>query len=323
MKLDAGKFLEDLTGKHARVYVQALADMLVAEATGNRVALLEARQRFRDVVRETMGTAEILGASIVLQDTARGLNDGIEAGMILRGDRRRMLVFADAPTQTILPRVSFDEAVQDMIDRTPVTIRAAAERNAQAIAELYGERHVVAFAYSAEAAVTKKVQSLFVEMIREGSSEVDAGARIVKSVSEVRKRSKAWTEGYARMAFGTNVNTAVTAGRFRTARDPAIMKIMPAMQFLSVGDADTRPNHDAADEIVMAVDNPGWARIAPPLGYSCRCDLRSVNVLELRRMGKITDTGKFHQDKVPHNAFPDEGFRHGGRPDILMTEVVR
>ena len=320
-RLDAGKFLEDLTGKHAGAYVRALDDMMIAAAMGNAPAFRLARLEFNEVLLETLGIGEILGASITLQEAAPIAN---EMNFAAPADRARLAAFAAEPLQTIIPRVTFDEAVQDMIDRTPVTIRAAAERTAQAISNLYSEGRVVAFVKSAEAAVTKRVQSLIAEMIREGVSEVDAGRRIVTSVAEVSKRTGPWTQAYARMTFRTNLNTAVTAGRFRQMRDPAIAKLMPAFEFISVGDVDTRDNHDAVDGLVMLRDDSRWNSLAPPLGYNCRCDIRGVGNPELRRLGRLDGQDNFLKQSTPAGARPDEGFRSGGRPDLfLKREVAR
>lgn len=310
MRLDVAKFLEDLTGKHARGYAELIGEMLAATATGDRVAMRRTREQFGELVRDTMGTAEVLGASITLQEAAKTMS-GTPTSAILQADRRRMAAFAEQPTQSILPRVTFEESVQDMVDRTPVTIRNAAERNAQAIAKIYGRQNAVAFAHSAEAAVTKRAQDLIAEMMREGTPEVDAGRRLVMGVDEVRKRTKKWADGYARMAFRTNVNTAVTAGRFRVLKDPAIRKVLPAIEFYSVGDGDTRHNHDLADEVVMQGDDTRWNKVAPPLGYNCRCKVRGVNALELQRRGMIDDRGNFIKQRLPPGAGPDEGFRHG------------
>ncbi len=339
--ISADRFLEDLTGKHARLYTAAVMDMLVALAMGNRPQLDDARKRLEDIITETMGVAEVLGATLTLQKAA-GLVATEVAGFAtsdsfsgvtpsgpewntvsvrLLPDTQQLLLFKDTPTQTILPRVTLTEAVQDMVDRVPATIRNAAERTAQRISQLYSEGRVVAFARSAEAAVTERVQALIAEAIREGIPEAESGRLIRLGVDEVRKRTAAWSEGYARMAFRTNVNTAVTAGRFRQAQDPDIKAVIPAFRFDAVMDSDTRGNHGAADGLILKVDNPAWNRIAPPLGYNCRCQVSLVGLPELRRMGRVLANGDIRESSLPAGAHPDAGFRHGGRPDLFLTGV--
>ena len=314
--IDAAKFLEDLTGRHARHYTEHISDMVVAMAVGDKPALSAARKRLEEVITETMGAAEVLGASLMLQRAAQLLPS---EGLAMQGDAGNLLAFAETSTQSILPRVTFTEAVQDMIKRTPVTIRDAAERTAIRISKLYGEDRVVAFVRSAEDAVTERVQGLITQALKDGLAEDPAGRRIRMGVDEVRKATAAWSEGYARMAFRTNVNTAVTAGRFRQAQDPDIKVVIPCLRFDSVGDGDTRDNHDAADGLIFKSDNPVWNQIAPPLGYNCRCQVSLVGLPELRRMGRINSDGSIREDRLPASAEPDVGFRHGGRPDLFMV----
>ena len=304
--LDVSRFLESLSATHARAYTAAVQDMVVAMARGNRPQFVDARDRLARITTETMGAAEILGASLVLQQAAK-----VGAGQN----------FADSP-QPILPKVTFTEALEDMVRRAPVTIRNAAERTAQRIAQLYGESPVTAFAFSAEQAVTERVQALIKESIQSGLSEIGAGKLIKETVDQIRTDTAAWSESYARMAFRTNVNTAVTAGRFRQVQDPDIAAVIPAFRFDAVGDRDTRDNHGASDGLIFKVDNQVWRRIAPPLGYNCRCQVTLMSRPQLRRMGRLTDRGEVIEDRaIPPGAGPDEGFRHGGRPDLFLNAV--
>jgi len=323
-KVDTDRILTDVTGRYARSYQDAVSDLLYAIATGDRVAAFSARERIQEVVTETMGIGEIVGAVQTLQHAAR-----LDVSDAFRDHDPFVVNFAEAPTQSVLPRVTFEQAVADMVERTPVTIRSAAERTAQRIAQLYGEDHVVAFARSAEDAVTRRAQSLIEEVLREGSIRGPDGGRLVGetrigegiklSVRDVSKRTGAWTEAYSRMAFRTNFGTAVSAGRFRQASDPAIRKVIPAFAFVAVGDSDTRDNHAAADGLIFRVDNPVWNQIAPPLGYHCRCSVRYVSIVELRRAGRVDADGSIREDRLPMAAHPDSGFRHSGRPDLFMT----
>lgn len=280
MTPNVGRILEDLTGRHAGLYVDRVQDLLVALVTNNRPAAADARAALAKLTAETMGVGEVIGASLML-GAAAGVQELQDATRqrFPRADfaklRGELLRFEADPTQGLLPRVTLAEALQDLIDRTPVTIRRAAERTAQRIAELYSEDRVVAFVRAAEA--------------------------------------------YGRMTFRTNVNTAVTAGRFRQARDPDIRAVVPAFRFDAVGDGDTRDNHDEADGIILSVDNPEWARIAPPLGYNCRCMVSHVTRVELERAGRIGRDGRVIESRVPSGAFPDAGFRHGGRPDLFLN----
>lgn len=316
MNLEADKFLETQSARYSKAYQTALDDMLVAIGTGNAPAAADARKALEAIMVETMGTGEVLGASLMLRNTAKLLGDNASNAHL---KRHRDMHLNFAATQSLIPRVTFEEAVADMVQRTPVTIRRAAERTAQAISKRYAEGRVVAFTRSAEAAVTKRVQSLIAEAIREGIGEVNIGARIVNDVDLIRKRTAQWSESYARMAFRTNLNTAVTAGRFRQAQDQDIKAVVPCFAFDDVGDGDTRANHVAPEGLIFKVDNPIWNQIAPPLGYNCRCQVRPISVPQLFRMGRIDASGTITESKVPPNLKPDDGFRHGGRPDLFFV----
>lgn len=297
--MNADRFLEDLSGRHARLYFAAIHDLYVALVRGNKPAARDARLALASTMAATMGAAEVLGAMLTLAAASRGAKFAAE--------------------QTILPRVSLTEALEDLVTRAPVTLKNAAERTAQRIAELYTEDRVIAFVRAAEETVTSEAQNFIARALREGVGEGEAGKRLAMSVERVRIESEPWSDGYARMVFRTNVNTAVTAGRFRQAQDPDIKAVVPAFRFDSVGDADTRDNHDAADGLILAVDDVRWNRIAPPLGYNCRCQVSLVNVVELEAMGRLNDDGTVIPGRVPSDVFPDPGFRHGGRPDLFVN----
>lgn len=321
--IDPQKFLTDLSGRYAKDYARAVSDMLIAMARDNGQAFEAARNRLGNIIRETKGVAEILGASITLREAARA-NITFEPISPTRMRPRctasnlASIVYANSATQTILPSVTFEEALEDFVSRSPVTIKEAAQRTARKIAELYSKEHVVAFAKSAEEAVTDQVNKLITRSMREGIAENDAGRIIRLGVDEVRERTGPWSEGYARMAFRTNVNTAVTAGRFRQAQDPDIKAVLPAFRFDAVNDSDTRDNHAAADGLVMTIDNPAWQTISPPLGYNCRCQVTLLGLPVLRRMGRVNPDGSIREDRPPSNAGPDEGFR-SGRPDLMQV----
>ena len=339
-QLDVERFLEDLSGRYARAYAARVQDMLIAMARGNKVALSDARRRLGEVIADTMGVGEVLGASIVLRDAAAvmfeppaGMRAGATTGFRDGVRASGVLAFADTATQNILPRVTFLEAVEDMVERTPTTLRNAAERTAQNIARLYGEGSGglprVAFVRSAEQAVTERVQGFIAEAIKKGITETDFART---TVDKLRKMSADWSEAYARMAFRTNLNTAATAGRFRQGSDPDISAVLPCVQFNTAGDSDVRKSHKAGHKIILLRTNRTWLTHSPPLDYSCRCRVRDVGLPELRRKGRILG-GKtvpelvamgaaaaarfIREDEPPSGWFPNPKFRQGPRVDLV------
>lgn len=294
-------------------YRAALADMVAALAAQDWEAERSAAWRLRDVVADAMQVGELVGALRTLQHAGRAL---VAEGIVMSADRA-MIVFRETAVEVAVAAQSFGEHVQDMLSRVPFTLRAAAERTAAAIARAYSEGRAIGFVRSAEEAVTERVHKLLAEFMAEGTPEPQAIDRIRRGVDEVRQRTEAWTDAYARTAFRNNVNTAVTAGKFRQAMDPAIRAVMPAAQYETQGDGDVRPNHAAADGIVLRMDNPAWAWLAPPMGHNCRCQVRMLSLGELRRMGRIGADGQVVESHIPSGAHPDPGFRPAPRSDLL------
>jgi len=317
-RLDISKYLEDVSGRYARGYVEAVDAMFVAEAMGNTAALFQARRDWRDIVTETMGIAEVLGAMTMLKEASDVVRSEPELfHLMAHAEHATMLRFVNTPTQTLLPSLSFEEALDNLTLRVPVTFEDAAQRTKQNIGKVYQEGKGLAFARAAEAEVTQRVQKALIDAHRLGLSEFDAGRRIMTDANAVRKLGGAWSESYSKLVFRNNTNHAAVAGRFRQARDPDVKAATPAFRFTATGDADTRPNHQAADGLVMAVDDPDWRKIAPILGHNCRCEVDPMGLPLLRRKGLFKD-GKVVKKQIPNGARPDKGFIHSGRPDLAF-----
>lgn len=302
-------------------YREAIGDMLVAVAMGDKAALAASRERLGEVITATMGAAEAVGAMHTLQGAAKAYGElGLDPSPRVNADpeagRRLSVVFARVGNK--VAKVQFRERLMDLVERTPVTIKKAAERTAQRIAQLYGEGRVLGFVRSAEEAVTNRVAALLAESIKRGLVEREAGVLIKMGVDAVRKETEAWTEAYSRTVFRTNINTATAAGRFRQLQDADVSAVIPALMFQTAGDVDVRHNHAAANGVILSRDNPAWERLAPPLGYNCRCTVSYISAYALKKMGRVNADGSIREDTVPAEARPDPNFRHGGRPDLFM-----
>lgn len=315
MNLNVDRYLESMHARFAAHYTEAIRQLLAAHATENRAAAFDARANLERVVAETMGIGEVLGAATTLRQAAGVFVDTLGTNLRANlGDLMRFRTSGD-----LLANVTFQEALDDIVTRTPVYLRDAAERTAHRVSRLYAEGRVIAFARAAEQTVAEKAQQIIAQAMREGLGEAAAGRLLRVGVDEVRQLGDSWSEAYGRMVFRTNVNTAVTAGRFRQAQDQDVRAVLPCFRFDAVGDVDTRPNHAAANGRILRVDNPAWNRLAPPLGHNCRCQVVAVSLPQLRRMGRVSQSGAILEDSVPPGASPDEGFRHGGRPDLFMV----
>jgi SPP1 gp7 family putative phage head morphogenesis protein len=314
------KMLQAVESKHSRAYVDAIQELVVAMARQDHIGIARARKQVEDATTEVMSIGELIGAQIMLHQAADVIATDSDTLAAFGADRRDLICFREAPIQ--LGNVTFTEAVQEMLARVPVTLRNAADRTARRISELYSKGRVLVFARATEHAVTERVKSLLVSALKEGITEGQAAREMRLTAQAIAGETSAWSDAYGRMAFRTNVNTAVTAGRFRQSRDEDIAKVLPCFRFDATGDSDTRDNHQAADGLIFRSTNPVWNQIAPPLGYNCRCNVSAVSTPMLRRMGRIDAQGNIREDRLPAGAFSDPGFRHTGRPDLFISGAV-
>jgi SPP1 gp7 family putative phage head morphogenesis protein len=302
--------VEDTSGRFAAHYKAAVSEMVRAVASGDKGQLMAARAQMADAISDTMAMGEIFGAMQILRAASTEMVE-----MKFGADARELLSFA---AETPLTIYTLQEAIDDMVSRTPYTLRKSAERTAQNIAKLYSEDRVTAFVRSAEKAVTAQVQDVFLQAMKDGTHENRIGPMVRAAVDKVSKATAAWTDTYSRMAFRTNVNTSVTAGRFRQATDPAVAAVIPAFRFDAMGDADTRHNHMLLDGRIFKTNNPVWNKIAPPIDYNCRCQVTLVSAPQLERMGRMLD-GDTIESSFPSSYRPSPTFRHTGRPDLFMV----
>jgi len=294
----------------AEAYALPIMDLLEATASGNESRKSDALARLGDVMRNTMALAEVFGARVMLRQAAMAYGLGSTGG-----ERVEMARFAASnPGDRVVPKISMDEAIHDLVARTPKTLRSAAKRTAHEIGRIYSQENAIAFARAADDAVTKEVQRIIAQGLKQGLSEAEAGKKIAQAANELRKRGVQWSRAYARMVYRTNVSTSVTNGRFRQAQDPDVKAVVPAFRFDSVGDSDTRDNHQAGDGAILSVDNPAWAKLAPPLGYNCRCHIVHVSVAELKAMGRLSKDGTVKESAIPAAWRADAGFVKAGSP---------
>lgn len=314
MAIDLMRLVDRAEAVYFADYKRAVSDMVTYRATGDRDRYVAARDRLNETIIQSMRIASLIGAADQMRAAAGIIaNDGPE---LLAARRDDLIAFAVQPLA--LAVVEFEEAVKDVRDRLPVVLKDPWDRTWQKVSAMYSDGRIIAFTRSAELSVTERAQKAIEKAMREGWGERVAGQQIVAEVDRARVETEAWSEGYARMAFRTNMNTATTAGRFRQAQEPVMQTVLPAMRFDSVGDVDTRPNHKAANGIVLRVSNPAWAYLAPPIGFSCRCAIVQMSLPHLRRIGRLDSAGNVIESNIPPGAHPDPGFRPTGRSDLFL-----
>lgn len=111
--------------------------------------------------------------------------------------------------------------------------------------------------------------------------------------------------------FRTNLQTNYMAGHWRNFE--LARRSRPWLMFDAINDSRVRPHHLALDGVIRAVDDPVWDRISPPLGFNCRCSLRSLSDRAARRRGGRTEI-------IPAEGHADGG-QWGRRPRKLLERL--
>lgn len=283
----------------------------VLETDINRTASALMRQDM-DALREAQDmAAETIGRILAYSDLLGRRRMQLLAENAHRERRERHEFAATAaakfgalPIGGVMPKVRFDEAVEDIASRMPEVAKGW-----EAVQRVYAERHAFACARAMSLSVARRVQEIMTEATEGGQP---AGYDAVMKIMEETN----WSRGYATCVYSTNASTAYTAGVWARASSPDVMAVIPGFEFVSAHLPTSRPNHEACAGLIAPTDSHLWNRYSAPLGYNCRCALAEVTVFEAERQGLIRD-GKMLTVLPPGfgiNARPDPGFGEG-RPD--------
>lgn len=269
----------------------------------------EAKAEFQNTLRRTMALADVLGRQHILKKVREHRKSTFRA----LDYNYTVIVDAKFGIKDIFSKLTggvFEEAFEALLGREPIIARSREELN-----RAYGLGTKFAVAklpdnLGAQAAlnITTRLWEKVAEMGIQGRSPVQA-RQVLAEIAD-------FSESYAETIYRTNLASAYTAGRFKQMQDPDVQAVAPAFEFNAVGDADTRKNHGAADGAIAAVGDSLWDKVAPPLGYNCRCDLRVVDRFEMEERGLLDAKGEVKRYLPPsfRNAHPDKGF-NVSRPD--------
>lgn len=294
--------VETFAERASKKFQEILMDLAEAKLRRDPAEHAKALARVQSYIAGTLVLGNLTGrrSTLIEADKAAAKTGKMraESGIKLA----EMPTMPDYPEE--IPKVEFQEAIRDLVAREPRLAGSAAE-----VSRLYAERHAFALARVTDMRVTQRVQEEVVKSLREGRGGLESKAAIKNILEGVDDYMAAYSE----TIFRTNAWTAFTSGQFQQAQDPDVREVLPAFEFRSVNDGDTRENHAAADGLIAAVDDPVWNRFAPPLGFQCRCSLEAIEESELRRLGLIDQNGNVIKWVPPgfHNAKPDPGFGMG------------
>lgn len=125
-----------------------------------------------------------------------------------------------------------------------------------------------------QAHTERLLRSTIKESIAKGD-HIKAGVARLKEATETAGISFSQPHVYENM-LRTELAIAYEAGRQKELQAPEIQSILWGYEYSAVGDARTRPSHDALDGLILPKDAPEWGSITTPNGYNCRCTIIEV-----------------------------------------------
>lgn len=256
---------------------------------------LGSSQRQVDRARENLG--RLIGGTSAVAEMLGRRRVRLEVDHMRRGARSLEAMRFAADDQNLLPNVTPEKAIEDLVKRDPRL--ADGYRRVQ---ELYAKERAFALAKSTDLVTTRKVQDVVSEALYKGQS--------LPTVEDLIAKIGGWARGYGEVVFRTNLATTYANGRFLEAQDPDLEGFIVGLERLEVLDGDTRHNHRAAHGLTAGLRDPIWLRLGVPGGYNCRGTYRLVDRYEAQRAGLLDPSGKMHLASPPPGAYNDDGFNN-------------
>jgi hypothetical protein len=290
MPLSAFDEFQRLQDRSSQEFVERILDLAAEHyrrwTTGGSPGQVDrARANLGRLIGGTSAVSEMLGRRRVR----------IEVDHMRRGARSLEAMKFAADDQNLLPNVSPERAIEDLVKRDP---RLA--DGYKRVQELYSKERAFALAKSSDLATTKKVQEIVGEALAKGHT--------LPKVEDLIAKIGGWARGYGEVVFRTNLNTTYANGRFLEAQDPDLEGFIVGLERMEVLDSDTRHNHRAADGLTAGLRDPIWLRLGLPGGYNCRGSYRLVDRYEAERRGLLTASGQMRTAQAPPGAYNDPGF---------------
>lgn len=313
--IDGRDEILELLRKSAAPFRDVLLELARAEAVPREGRRRAAIEELAVLFRNTLGLADLLGRRR-LELSARGRT---KQSLRARAPDEASLFSAEGPIRfavnsPIVPAVEFEEAVADVVSRTPELARSWEE-----VSRVY-QKHGFAVARSTDLVVTNAVKRSIERLAKKGADLSTA----TRTIDAVGSDLEGWSRGYAENVYRTNMSRAYSAGRFRHATDPDVSRVIGALEFNATKNARTRrgrpkedkgENHLAADGILAHPRDSIWRGYSSPLGYNCHCGLREVDRWELeeRRLLEGSRVKRYLPASFPQ-VVKTPGF--GDRPDL-------
>lgn len=114
---------------------------------------------------------------------------------------------------------------------------------------------------------------------------LENGTTIEKFKSEIAEviKKQGWDKHRIETIFQTNMQTAYQAGRWKGIQ--RTKDLLPYLEYSSVLDNRTRPQHSVLHGIVFPADHPFWDSHYPPNGFNCRCTALQLSEYQVQKRG--------------------------------------
>lgn len=261
--------LQEIFNRSTLAYERAIVDLGVAIITDiNQVANQKAF--IADLVSASMTMGDLLGRRRTLLLSDESADQTIDVLEATAFSRDLPFTYQQEPPPgtpvSVVPKISFDAAIQDLLSREPRLAFSAEE-----VAKVYDERGFAA-AESASKQITEQVQQAIARVMREGGGRRVGAQEIQKKVPTILED---WSRNYSDVVYQTNVNTAYNAGTMQQSESPALRDFVLAWQYLTTGQSNVRgrqpkdvENHWAMHQFIAGKRDVVWDQgVSCPMGY--------------------------------------------------------
>ncbi len=248
-------------------------------ARRDRQSEREALANIGDLFRKSQGIADALGRKRFMMETSASR-------------KQEEQDFAEEPASNphefnlnLSFQLPFQEALDAIIESRVFNDRQQDEAR-EDINDVYGDDRPVLNFNGVEAArerTEEKINDIIFQDIASGTPPEVA-------IGQIEEELQDWSKGKGQVIHRTLTAQAYTAGRWRQIEQPEIKDSIGGVQFIATDDSDVRPSHLALNGLIFSPRNPIWSQISPPVHYNCRCTIRSLSFLQMRRMGRLDES---------------------------------
>jgi hypothetical protein len=122
------------------------------------------------------------------------------------------------------------------------------------------------------------------------------------------------------------MQTAYSAGHYKSMADPAVKKLRPYWKYVTAGDGNVRDTHAAMEGRIYAADDPIWDVWYPPNGFRCRCSVVSLTKKQVERSGAQVSTSPPRDVDTGTGEiitrYPDKGFSNNPAKDAWKPDLA-